>query len=113
MVRPRCLAAALSWVSVPVVLIAVMSLPPVMKKRDGPLEGDSPACCRAPKAGAVSLGYGIAVVLGFRCVWLLVRRPLWEGSRSAEQASTSGGNRLRHELGTAVPPIAEGDVLCA
>ena len=47
-------------------LVVVMSLPPVMKKRDRPLVGDSPARIRVPMVGTVSLGSVVAVANG-RC----------------------------------------------
>ena len=74
MVSPRRLAAALSSLSVPAsgagqalsMLVVVMSLPPVMKKRDRPLVGDSPARIRVPMVGTVSLG-GVVAVANGRC----------------------------------------------
>ena len=59
MVSPRRLAAALSSLSVLSMLVVVMSLPPVMKKRDRPLVGDSPARIRVPD--------GRDCLLGWRC----------------------------------------------
>ena len=47
-------------------LVVVMSLPPVMKKRDRPLVGDSPARIRVPMVGTVSLG-GVVAVANGRC----------------------------------------------
>ena len=86
MVSPRRLAAALSSVSglplrsssaaplfsisvvrwVVAVVAVVMSLPPEMKKRDGPLIGDSPARFRVPVVGTVSVNGLVAVSHG-RC----------------------------------------------
>ena len=66
MVSPRRLAAALSSLSVLSMLVVVMSLPPVMKKRDRPLVGDSPARIRVPMVGTVSLG-GVVAVANGRC----------------------------------------------
>ena len=110
MVSPRRLAAALSLVSAPlvvVVYVAVMSLPPVMKKRDGPPCGRQPRLLSYPESRGRLLGDGIAVVSSCRCGLPYGGKP-WAGP-----ASASSRGRHRRELGTAALPMdIEGVRLC-
>ena len=121
MVSPRRLAAALSSLSVPAsgagqalsMLVVVMSLPPVMKKRDRPLVGDSPARIRVPMVGTVSLG-GVVAAANGRCgiPESSPGRPLCKAVCGASPRNQVRG-RLRRASGTGpTPGRSRGEDLC-
>ena len=114
MVSPRRLAAALSSLSVLSMLVVVMSLPPVMKKRDRPLVGDSPARIRVPMVGTVSLG-GVVAVANGRCG--IPRNPVRGslcGKPCAGQAPEikSGAGSVVHRGTGPAPDRSRGEDLC-
>ena len=114
MVSPRRLAAALSSLSVLSMLVVVMSLPPVMKKRDRPLVGDSPARIRVSMVGTVSLGGVVAVANGRRGIPRNQVRGSRCGRPCAGQAPEikSGAGSVVHR-GTGPAPDRSREKTCA